>query len=410
MSTDHDTPKSQNASPIKRRRFLKMLGGGGVLAAGAGALLLRRYGGRQIPASVGALPAGGTNVGQVDAAAVQAIADLNIRTLKDLDRLPWFKRREDGMLVLRDDLGIPAHIDIHAHVGWRHGSGQLIDMEKRCPVEYLYDFERDQDVLFEQIHPAKDEGRDLTLDSVAALVRTPPSNLTHTAANLIAEMDAMKVKKACMLPIEIPVKSHHAHDTLNALAMDDRFMPFGGVYPQSWGSDQEDRLAQQKKDFGIRGIKYHPVFQFTAPDDDDAMAMLEYCVDNDLIVMSHIGYTGGELSFMRNNSQPYRLERALEAFPTLRIVCLHTGVRMIDETLAVARKFPEQVWLGISGQPVPNITYILERYDHERILYGSDWPFYPLSVMLARALTATEGRDELRQRVLHDNAAKLLGV
>jgi hypothetical protein len=242
------------------------------------------------------------------------------------------------------------------------------------------------------------------------LARTPGRYHTHTAANLEREMDAMNVAHACLLPIEIPVGSHHAADTLEAARRDDRYVPFGGVNPRSWGTEEEDALLEQIEAYGIRGIKYHPVFQFAPPDDPGALAMFEFCAANDLIVLSHIGYTGNELPFMRAASEPERLVKALEANPNLKLVCLHTGVRRIDETLAVARRFPEQVWLGLSGQPTPNISYILRRYDTERILWGSDWPFYPLSVMLARALAATQKQDTIRRRILHENGLKLLDL
>lgn len=410
MNSNSPTPDSSSPTPpLKRRVFLKTAAAG--VSLGLGAWLFLRQ--REVPVmapSIGGLPVRNDASVLADPAAVQAIADLKIRTMADMDRLPWFQRAADGSLVLRPEAGVPACIDIHAHVGWRHGLGGAIDLGLRCPVAYYYDFERDQDMLFEQIHPAQDEGRALSLEAATALVHTPGRNQTHTAANLMAEMDAMNVARACLLPIEIPVASHHAEDTLAAAKLDPRFVPFGGVNPRGWGEDQEAALQQQVTADGIRGLKYHPVFQFIAPDTDDAMAMFAWCAERDLIMLSHLGYTGGEPGFMRNASEPHRLVRALEAFPKLKIVCLHSGVRRIDETLKIAQRFPEQVWLGLSGQPVPNIRYILERYDTERILFGSDWPFYPISVMLARVLTATEGNLALRQRVLHDNAARLLAL
>ena len=53
---------------------------------------------------------------------------------------------------------------------------------------------------------------------------------------------------------------------------------------------------------------------------------------------------------------------------------------------------------------------ILERYDTEKVLFGSDWPFYPLAVMLARCLVATESRPHLREPLFRANAKRLLAL
>ena len=51
---------------------------------------------------------------------------------------------------------------------------------------------------------------------------------------------------------------------------------------------------------------------------------------------------------------------------------------------------------------------MLDRVPSDRIVYGTDWPFYHQALTLARVLLATEGAPDLRRAVLHDNAARLL--
>ena len=46
----------------------------------------------------------------------------------------------------------------------------------------------------------------------------------------------------------------------------------------------------------------------------------------------------------------------------------------------------------------------------DRVLYGTDWPFYHQALTLARVLIATEDDRGLRRAVLHDNAARLFGL
>ena len=49
------------------------------------------------------------------------------------------------------------------------------------------------------------------------------------------------------------------------------------------------------------------------------------------------------------------------------------------------------------------------KYRCDRLLFGTDWPFYHLGASLAKVLitTATPERKTLRQKILRDNAIRL---
>ena len=394
-------------STVSRRDFM--------MQASAGAAMLALTGpsskaeAAALPFSIGSAPLWPGPTGAASPEILDEFAALNVRRMSELDRLPWFETNEEGLLALRADAGLLPIIDMHSHLGWSYGLGRSIDMGRHCEVEFFYDYEADQDLLFNQEHPTEEEGKTVTLECLGVVFHTPKRNRTHTAANLCTTMDRMGYQNIVLLPIEIPKSRRHARETLQASRMDERLTPFGAVYPYPWNRKKRAILKEQIAEYGIKGIKLHPEFQAVRPDEKACMEMFEWCAEHDLIVFAHVGYTGTELKFMRDYAEPDRFVPALEAFPELRIVLGHTGVRRIDETLAVARRFEEQVWLGISGQPANNIAYILERYNNDRILYGSDWPFMPLEVMLARTLIATEGHPETRDKVLHHNAAQLMG-
>lgn len=336
------------------------------------------------------------------------LADLNVRRISELDKLPWFEKDDDGNIRLKAGSGVPPIIDFHAHVGWNYGFGRTIDMRKRSAVKYFYEFEVEQDVVFQQNHPTKKEARALTWEILQTLFMTPQRNFTHTAANLMAELDRMNCRNICLHPIEIPFMSQHAERTLEASRLDSRFIPFAAVYPKPW-SEQKETQLKSLIDRGARGLKFHPEFQFTAPDNKDAMEMFAWCEANNVLVFAHTGYTGSELPFMQYMAEPVRYGTVLRAFPKLRMVFAHTGIRRREDAIAVARRYEDQVWLEISGQDANAIRLILDSYDKKKVLYGSDWPFFPLAVMIARALVATEDDLDLRDDLFHDNAARLLG-
>ena len=44
----------------------------------------------------------------------------------------------------------------------------------------------------------------------------------------------------------------------------------------------------------------------------------------------------------------------------------------------------------------------------DRLLYGTDWPFYHQALTLTRVLIATQDAPDLRRAILFDNASRLL--
>lgn len=335
---------------------------------------------------------------------------LRIRRMCELDRLPWFEKAGDRRIRLRPDAGLPPVIDVHSHLGWSQGFGRAINMSARTEhVDYFFDYEADQDLLNEESHPTPAERASFARDFMLVPIRTSRQRKTHTLANFAAEISLFNYRSVYVSPIEIPVCSRHATETAKACRLDNRFVPFAAVYPRPWGPKKEahlDRLLAM----GARGVKFHPEFQFTAPDEPHAMKLFEWCAAHDLPVLVHCGYGGSEPASMKRRAEPERYRAMLQAFPNLRVILGHTGLSVRTRTIEVAREFAEHAWVDVSGQAVPGIREILSKLDPTRILYGSDWPFYPLSVALARLLVATESQPDVRAAILHDNAVRLFGL
>jgi predicted TIM-barrel fold metal-dependent hydrolase len=160
---------------------------------------------------------------------------------------------------------------------------------------------------------------------------------------------------------------------------------------------------------GARGVKMHPAVQLMAPNHPRAMALYRHCGERDLPVLWHCGPVGIELASGRRRSQVALYEEPIASHPRTRFVLGHAGALQMEQALDLACRNPN-VWLELSGQSLRNVRTILDRADPDRVVYGSDWPFYHQAIGIAKVLLATEGREDLRRKVLYGNAAALLGL
>lgn len=330
-------------------------------------------------------------------------------TYADLAKLPWFDFNGDGKLRVKPGEGVPPILDAHTHLGWSYFFGGVVDYQRLAPeVGQFYNYVDMPVEMDKDEHPTKAESDKVTWDIVFMLFRCPPIARTQTAANLLVDMKLFGVVGAVVLPIELPIRSRHAYQCVVNCKPHDSLLCFAGVHP--WTRFKKLRLDWQVEN-GAWGLKYHPEFQFNPPDTKGALDLFGMCAERGLPVLGHSGSTGAEPQWMQNMSMPDRYRAALKAHPKLKMILAHAGIRYYEQALAVAGDFPNQVWLETSGQGAPVLKRLLAEFDPSRILYGSDWTFFPMGVPIARSMIALEGfSDEVREGYFFRNLARLLDL
>lgn len=322
-----------------------------------------------------------------------------------LARLPWFDI-QDGELVVDPSVG-PA-IDVHTHLALSFVLPGTVDLLREHPrTEHYLPLQRpiDLDVYANRNFTEGDLKAlraDLSLKSLGA----SGMRRTHTIPNLAREMRGLRVQNSVLLAIDFPVLSDNAGAWLEAAKNRPDFIVFGSVHP--YRPNMEDELDRQVA-LGARGIKVHPAVQSVLPQDPMAMKLYRQCAKRKLPVLFHCGPVDIEPALGRYLSQVRHYRRPVEANPDTTFVLGHTGALQRAAAIEIARTCPN-VYVEIASQSLSGVRQILDEVDHDKILFGSDWPFYHQSMPLAKVLIATVGREELRPKVLFENAARLLGL
>jgi predicted TIM-barrel fold metal-dependent hydrolase len=328
------------------------------------------------------------------------------RGLDDLARLPWFKR-EDGRIKLADP-AIGPTIDFHTHLSLTFVRKNRVDLHKLWPETLNYLPREREFSLDNYLNKNLSSGdlKALKRDLVLGSFTDSAMRVTHTAANLKRDMDDLNIQHAVLLPIDFPFISDNAGTWLETVAGDPRFICYGSVHP--YATKREARLDRQRA-LGAGGIKMHPNIQAVAPEGKRAMDLYDLCDQRRMIVFWHCGPVGIEPPHGRILTQVRRYEKPIRDFPGCTFVLGHAGALQNEEALELARRYPN-VYLEMSGQSVERIKEMIARGPTDRLLFGTDWPWYHQAIGQAKVFMATEGRDALRHAILYGNAARLLGL
>jgi hypothetical protein len=342
--------------------------------------------------------------------------ELHYRGYRELAQLPYFDVDDQGMLRLSlDDL--PAGIDFHAHLGMSFLLAPDIDLLAQPPMQYLLDCDRknpgcdlDLDVYInaafsEEMHD------ELEGELVGQLLLGSDAAATQTIPNMVAELDAMKFKAAAILPIALglPFGDNLTETWLDAIERSgarDRFIPFASVHPSDGGWRERLRGYARR---GARGLKVHPEMQRVFPDDPRMMEIYEECEALGLAVIFHAGRSGIEPNFMRKYALIRRYIAPARTFPRVQFALGHAGARDVEDAVSLAR-LQENVWLEITGQGTTQLDAIIKGVGTDRLLFGSDWPFYPLAATLAKVLLVTEKDPAGRAAIVRYNADRILAL
>ncbi len=326
-------------------------------------------------------------------------------SVRALAELPWFELAGPDRIRLADDR-VGSIIDMHAHLALAFGPPMKVDLHARTEqTERYLSLDRPLDLevyLNKNFSDADVEGMKKDLGILCLTGRG--KRRTHTIPNLLAEMSDLRISHTVLLPIELPRISRNAETYLEAVAGEPRLISYGSVHPID--KDAASRLEEQKA-MGARGVKIHPAVQLITPDHPRAIEVYRICADLDLPVLWHCGPVGIELAISRWCCQLKHYWRAVHECPDTTFILGHSGALQMELALELAQRYPNVV-MELSSQSLGNIKRILDEAPPDRIVLGSDWPFYPQVIQLAKVLMATQRKPAVRRRVLFENAARLL--
>ncbi|MDX1648215.1 MAG: amidohydrolase family protein [Myxococcota bacterium] len=409
-----------------RRAFL---GGLGALAAAAA-----------LPASGGALLGCGPGGDEEDARRLEAriaaeraragqgpLGERVFRGYRGLAELPEFALGADGRLRCVAS-GVDGAVDVHTHLGIAVLLAPGIDLTRRTErVRYFLDCDDpelpepcrlDLDVYIND-NFTRPMRRRLTIEQLRQAFLGSTFARTHTAANLVEELERMRFGHAAVLPIDLGlpfgddttftwIEAIDALEGAQAGAGADagapRLVPGASVHPRDPDKEAKLRRAASR---GARIVKLHPEFQRFFPDAPEAMEVYALCEELGLPVIFHAGRSGIEPAQLRPYALLRHYEPAAAEFPELPFVFGHGGARDLPDAVGVARRRPN-VWLGTSSLGVTVLGEAMEALGPERFVFGSDWPFYAVAAPLAKVLLLTRDDPAARRLVLRGNAERVL--
>ena len=192
-----------------------------------------------------------------------------------------------------------------------------------------------------------------------------------------------------------------------------RFVCFGGLY----GANVEEALEDIDRcvDLGFKGAALDNGWSEPPMYDDDErlFPIYEKCAERGLIVsLTSSIYLGSDVSYC----MPVHIHRVAQRFPELTIVVPHAGFPWAAVMCGVAFQRPNLYLIPDIYVNVPNLPGCDDYFRaangflNHRVLYASSYPVRPLGQSIRSFKSLPFDNDELRNRCLGGNAARLLGL
>jgi predicted TIM-barrel fold metal-dependent hydrolase len=196
----------------------------------------------------------------------------------------------------------------------------------------------------------------------------------------------------------------------------DVFTGLGSVDPRK-GSDAVAEVANIAA-LGLRGVKFHPSLQAFDPADPAYWPVFAACQEHGLMALFHTGTSGigarqpGGQGIRIDYAHPLKLDPVAAAHPDLTVVAAHFGWPWHMDLIAIALH-KTNVYIDISGwapkRIPPEVIRELRGRLSGQFVWGSDFPFFTPERCLAD-LGDLDLPDDTVRAVLHDNAARVLGL
>ena len=190
-------------------------------------------------------------------------------------------------------------------------------------------------------------------------------------------------------------------------AQTDSVIMFPSIHPAD--TKWKERIALIK-DYGFKGVKFHPYYQDFRLDEDRMLPIYEELARNDLMAIAHTGF---DIAFAKDDrADCRRILKVTEMFPRLKFVATHLGAWQqwddVAQMLAGKHIYMELSW-SLEYLTPEQARRIILAHPADCIFFGTDspWTDQGKTIELFKGLKLPT---ELENKILRDNAMALLGL
>ncbi|MEW6210280.1 MAG: amidohydrolase family protein [Acidobacteriota bacterium] len=195
-----------------------------------------------------------------------------------------------------------------------------------------------------------------------------------------------------------------------------RFIGFASVDPWK-GRRAIDEMERAIAELRLSGVKFHPGIQAFYPNDARFYPLYEKISELKVPALFHTGTNGlgagmpGGMGIKMDYTRPIYLDAVAADFPELTIIGAHPAWPWHEEMLAIIGH-KSNVFMDLSGwlpRYIPKtIMDEARKRLQDRVLFGSDYPFIQPDRWLADFDTLEGFSDEVKRKILYENAARIL--
>jgi len=186
---------------------------------------------------------------------------------------------------------------------------------------------------------------------------------------------------------------------------------FGTIHP-----DMEDPVAEVRRirEKGLKGIKFHALFQLTGAEDKRFSPVYEEMEKLDMIAYFHVGRDPGDPSSPALTT-PERISDVRKHFPRLRIVAAHLGgfLELEDAARWIYGKdiYIDTCWSpNVQALNPRELVGIIRRHGADKVLFASDYPSTTDIAAQIAWLKELPLEAEEQELIFEKNARRLLAL
>ena len=269
-------------------------------------------------------------------------------------------------------------IDCHTHAF----SDKIADKA----VTQLINYYKMPTVYNGTLHELKNEAKKADLDAIICLCAATKGDQVKPAHDWIYDN------------LVLPARENKAEDL--------KIFPFG-----TYHVDDDNWLSEinRLREWGVKGIKLHPEFQNINLSNNKLYELFEE-IAGEFILMVHVG---DETRLDDNLSTPKKIKQIYTDFPNMQIIAAHLGgYRMWREALEDIAGLP--VYIDTSSAMAfiddESLKAIFDTHDTDYIMLGSDYPLASPSEAIEHLKRLDFLRDDVMEKIMGNNCAKLLGM